>query len=331
MLRSDGTLWLNLDDRYHTDSPVRGSSGETLSREWDPVQTRSRGGNRRSASRFGAVKPKDLTEIPWGVAFELRRRGWWPRADCIWAKRRPVPEPVRDRPTRSHEYVLLLMKSRRCFYDAHAVREPLHESSLRRLRNHLPNRGDNPDYRSMHDKGDYRRVPMLANTDPACRNLRSVWQIATQPHRHARFAPFPQTLPEICIHAGTSGRGACADCGTPWARVVRAEGGEIGHDWHPDKSLTFGRGRGIAAPGVHEGTYRRVDRGFRTACSCPTDLVVPCVVLDPSMGSGTTLAVAQRLGRRAIGIDLNPDYVAHARERIEGSNVEAGESAGVAT
>ncbi|EQD72691.1 DNA methylase N-4/N-6 domain protein [mine drainage metagenome] len=227
-----------------------------------------------------------------------------------------MPEPTRDRPTRSHEYVFLLTKSRRYFYDAEAVREPLRESSLRRLRHHLPNPVDNPAYQSKHPKGDFRRFPMLMNTDPAGRNLRSVWQIATHPYRGAHFATFPEALPEICIRAGTSEKGACASCGAPWVHKVRAEGGGIGHDWHPEKSLAMGRGQGIAAPGIHDGTYRRIDLGFRKACSCSTRRVVPCVVLDPFMGSGTVLAVACRLGRRSAGIDLNPEYAILARERI---------------
>jgi hypothetical protein len=226
-----------------------------------------------------------------------------------------MPEPVRDRPTRSHEYVFLLTKSRRYFYDAEAVREPLQESSLQRLRNHLPNPADNPAYRSKHPKGDFRRFPMLANTDPSGRNLRSVWQIASQPYPGAHFATFPEALPEICIRAGTSERGACAECGAPWAREVRAEGGGIGHDWHPDKSLAYGRGQGIVAPGIHDGTYRRIDLGFHRRCSCTTERVAPCLVLDPFMGSGTVLAVARRLGRRSIGIDLNPEYAVLARQR----------------
>ena len=227
-----------------------------------------------------------------------------------------MPEPVRDRPTRSHEYVFLFSKSQRYFYDAEAVREPLRESSLRRLRHHLPNPRDNPRYHSKHPRGDYRRFPMLGNTDPTGRNLRSVWQIATQPYPGAHFATFPEALPEVCIRAGTSAKGACATCGTPWVHKVRAEGGGIGHDWHPNKSLALGRGQGIAAPGIHDGTYRRIDMGFRKACACQTREVAPCVVLDPFVGSGTVLAVARRLRRRSIGIDLNRAYASLARERI---------------
>ena len=125
VLRSDGTLWLNLGDTFHTDSPVRRSSAEAFSPDWDLSQTRSRGGARRSASRHGQLKPKDLAGIPWRVAFELQRRGWWLRSDCVWAKRNPMPESVVDRPTRSHEYVFLLTKSKRYFYDGEAVREPV--------------------------------------------------------------------------------------------------------------------------------------------------------------------------------------------------------------
>jgi DNA modification methylase len=181
VLRSDGTLWLNLGDTFHTDSPVRHSSSEAFLRTWDPAQTRSRGGNRRSASRNGQLKAKDLAGIPWRVAFELQRRGWWLRSDCVWAKPNPMPEAVRDRPTRAHDSVFLLTKSRRYFYDAYAVREPLQETTLRRLRHHLPNPVDNRTSRSKHPEGDFRRFPMLRNTSPSGRNLRSVWWIPTQP------------------------------------------------------------------------------------------------------------------------------------------------------
>ncbi|HZY91686.1 MAG TPA: DNA methyltransferase [Thermoplasmata archaeon] len=105
----------------------------------------------------------------------------------------------------------------------------------------------------------------------------------------------------------------------------------MGHDWHPDKSLTLGRGQGIAAPGIHDGTYRRVDLGFRKACSCPTEQVVPCVVLDPFMGSGTVLAVAHRLRRRSVGIDLNPAYATLARERIEEMASSVAQTEGVSS
>lgn len=316
VLRSDGTLWLNLGDTYSTHR-----AGLVGAKRWrsSTLVVRDRTGAEQAGSidkRTSGRKEKDLVGIPWKVAFELQRRGWYLREDCIWAKKNPMPEPVRDRPTRSHEYVFLFSKSRRYFYDAEVVREPLRESSLRRLRHHLPDPRDNPRYHSKHPRGDYRRFPMLGNTDPTGRNLRSVWQIATQPYPGAHFATFPEALPEVCIRAGTSAKGACAACGVPWVDKVRAEGGGIGHDWHPNRSLPLGRGQGIAAPGIHDGTYRRIDMGFRKECSCETRRLVPCVALDPFMGSGTVLAVARRLRRRSVGIDLNPRYAILAQERV---------------
>ncbi|MGI0055129.1 MAG: DNA-methyltransferase, partial [Thermoplasmata archaeon] len=317
----------NLGDTYCTHP-----AGLTGTKRWkaSTLAIRDHTGAEQAGSidkRLPKLKEKDLVGIPWKVAFELRQRGWYLRADLIWSKRNPMPEPVRDRPTRSHEYIFLLTKSRRYFYDADVVREPLHESSLRRLRHHLPNPTDNPAYRSKHPRGDFRRFPMLRSTDPTGRNLRSVWQIATQPYSGAHFATFPEALPEVCIRAGTSGRGACASCGTPRTHKVRAEGGGIGHDWHPNKSLAMGRGQGIAAPGIHDGTYRRVDLGFHKSCSCDTRRVVPCVVLDPFMGSGTVLAVARRLGRRSTGIDLNASYAVLAKERIDATVASLAQSA----
>ena len=164
VLRPDGTLWLNLGDTYATHP-----SGLTGEKRWkaSTLAGRDRTGAEQAGrmdKRAPGLKPKDLVGIPWRVAFELQRRGWWLRSDCVWAKPNPMPEAVRDRPTRAHDSVFLLTKSRRYFYDAYAVREPLQESTLRRLRHHLPNPADNRTSRSKHPEGDFRRFPMLRNT-----------------------------------------------------------------------------------------------------------------------------------------------------------------------
>ena len=122
VLRSDGTLWLNLGDTFHTDSPVRRSSADSFSTVWDPSQTRSRGGARRSASRHGQLKPKDLAGIPWRVAFELQRRGWWLRSDCVWAKRNPMPGVGRGPPDPLPRVRLPPNEIEAVLYDGEAVR-----------------------------------------------------------------------------------------------------------------------------------------------------------------------------------------------------------------
>lgn len=150
---------------------------------------------------------------------------------------------------------------------------------------------------------------------PLGANLKSVWWIPTQPYPEAHFATYPEALVETCLRAGTSQAGVCAECGAPWRRDVRAEGGSIGHDWHPDKSLNQGRVQGMPEE-ASDGTYRRVDPGFVPSCDHNGAARIPGLVLDPFAGSGTTLAVARRLGLRSAGIELNPVYAKIAKERV---------------
>jgi len=158
---------------------------------------------------------------------------------------------------------------------------------------------------------------MLRNTSPSGRNFRTIWWIPTQPYNGANFATFPEKLPELCILAGSSERGARVECGSHWTRDVRAAGGAIGHAQPIEAPLVSGRAPVTDGPGWHDGSYRRLDLGFRKRCSCVTDRTVPCLVLDPFAGSGPVLAVARSLGRRFIGIELNPDYVALAHRRSD--------------
>ena len=166
VLRVDGTIWLNLGDTFAT-HPV-GVTGEKRWRN-STLANRDFTGHEQAGrmdKRAPGLKPKDLVGIPWRVAFELQRRGWWLRSDCIWAKPNPMPESVVDRPTRSHEYVFLLTKAGRYFYDGDAVRQALRATTLHRLKYHTPNAADNPNYRSKHSAADFRRYPMLNRAAP---------------------------------------------------------------------------------------------------------------------------------------------------------------------
>lgn len=240
VLRDDGTLWLNLGDSYATTSTYNAprSSGGEFGRVEGQRQPR--------APIPKGLKPKDMIGIPWRVAFALQADGWYLRQDIIWSKPNPMPESVRDRCTKSHEYLFLLSKSPRYYFDGEAIKEPVAASSFARL-----------SQSNLAQQQGSARVPgktngnMKAVGGAETRNKRSVWTVATKPFKDAHFATFPAELIEPCIVAG----------------------------------------------------------------SRPGDLV-----LDPFMGAGTTAVVAERLGRRWVGCELNPEYAEMAKRRIHNTH-----------
>ena len=211
VLRDDGTIWINLGDTFC------GGGG------YCPTAPSNQAGSKQSTNRGVKAKPrpvpagfkaKDLVGIPWMVAMALRAEGWYLRADIIWEKSNGMPEAVKDRPTRCHEYVFLLTKNPHYFYNSEAIKEETTDGANKR-------------------------------------NKRSVWKINQKPYAGAHFAVFPEELVKTCMLAGSK-----------------------------------------------EGD----------------------LVLDPFVGSGTTGAVANKLKRNFIGIDLNPDYCIMAEERIKKEN-----------
>lgn len=237
VLNDDGTLWLNLGDSYAANQSNNGGySAKSTLAGFSRADTKGRqmndAGERRRIDH--GAKPKDLLGIPWRVAFALQSDGWYLRSDIIWHKPNPMPESVTDRPTKSHEYLFLLAKSERYFYDAKAVSE----QSAGRTDMGRMNFGAR-----VNEGGAWKTErPDVKET----RNRRSVWTVATTPYSGAHFATMPEKLVEPCILAGS----------------------------------------------------RLGDR-----------------VLDPFMGSGTVGAVAERLGRRWVGLDLNPAYHKLAKKR----------------
>lgn len=324
VLRDDGTLWMNLGDAYcsGTASPRKptSTSGAAVPAGWAGRCQKER------IAAVGDIKAKDLIGIPWMVAFALRADGWYLRSDIIWSKPNPMPESVTDRPTKAHEYLFLLSKSERYFYDADAIKEPLSESVLRKpyklqFSEERPEIGSTS--RSRGRRGAVRKAESDPSSDPAPagRNRRSVWTIGTQPFPEAHFATFPPALVEPCIKAGTSEHGVCADCGAPWERVVEGRaavdtGAAIGGE--PSRKDGGTRERDTTGRGGNRLAVRTVGTNtWRPGCDHEAQ-PVPAVVLDPFSGAGTTALVATRLRRRAIGIELNPAYVAMSERRIRG-------------
>ena len=203
VLAGDGTLWLNIGDSYWSSTATQGrneskSSISTLQGHGTDGRSHALDVQKPSTYRRQAdgLKSKDLIGIPWMLAFALRADGWYLRQDIIWHKPNPMPESVRDRCTKAHEYVFLLSKSERYFYDHEAIKEPEVMKPQRRL---APRKA-NPNAK-VHGMPVYRQ--MEGGTGGGLRNRRSVWTVATRPYKGAHFATFPPALIEPCILAGS--------------------------------------------------------------------------------------------------------------------------------
>lgn len=228
-LKKEGTLWLNLGDSY-----AGGGRGCDT-----PKQQSNRGTNGMPESIIPkGLKAKDLVGSPWRVAFALQADGWYLRQDIIWHKPNPMPESVTDRCTKSHEYVFLMAKSQKYYFDNEAIKEPTVTQDTN-IRDRETTKLNNVPGRS--------KMKGLTNNNYDLRNRRSVWTVTTKPFSEAHFATFPEDLIVPMVKAG-----------------------------------------------------------------CPKD----GIVLDPFMGAGTTAVVARKLGRRWLGIELNPEYIKIANKRM---------------
>jgi len=336
VLRDDGTVWLNLGDSY---AQSGGSNAIPLKLD-EGKQRRPLPQAARTLPRWKTLpglKKKDLVGIPWRVALALQSDGWYLRTDIVWAKGNPMPESVTDRPTRAHEYIFLLTKSKRYYYDQAAIAEPVAEVSKRRYSQAALSTQQGGFKQEQYAAGlpgqkarNRRPVEILkglarksqAGQGLPTRNARSVWRINTQPTRLAHFATFPAELPRRCIRAGTSEKGCCPHCGAPWRRIVSK------HNYTHDGTTTSlyppgSNGYRISlmrqaarARGTEYGPTAQTT-GWQPDCQCPAHKPVPCMVLDPFTGSGTTGIIAIQEGRRFTGVDLNADYVEMARQRLD--------------
>ena len=250
VLRDDGTCWVNLGDSYANTGK---SGGGDQGARWKEAGGRTEDCKGTFKYAPPGLKPKDLVGIPWRVAFALQADGWWLRQDIIWHKPNPMPESVRDRCTKAHEYVFLLTKSERYFYDAQAVSEPVAVSSTARLSqptlpiqagsDRVPGKtngpmkavgprfggnkfGDSDDPKHATKSGNVYEIPDANGR----RNRRSVWTVTTKPYSGAHFAVMPPDLAQTCILAGCPEGGTVLDpfAGSGTTLAVAAELGRNG-------------------------------------------------------------------------------------------------------
>ena len=237
VLEDNGTLWLNIGDSYCG----TGSKGDWV----DPKNPEGRSGQAVSKTqKLAGYKSKDLIGIPWMLAFALRADGWYLRQDIIWHKPNPMPESVQDRCTKAHEYIFLMSKSSKYYYDHQSIKEASSGGFNKGDGSKLAKQAIVRSGGILSGGTDKSTLGTSAEED---RNKRSVWTVTTKPYEGAHFAVFPQDLIEPCILAG--------------------------------------------AP-------------------------VGGIVLDPFMGSGTTAQVAQHLGRKYLGCELNEDYKPLQQKRL---------------
>lgn len=234
ILADDGTLWVNMGDSYCNSNGFARASAEYQRQGRNNMPANDRKLDKLHQAGF---KTKDLIGIPWMLAFALRADGWYLRQDIIWHKPNPMPESVQDRCTKAHEYIFLLSKSQKYFYNNETIKEPVKgEWGTRERKNG-----------KYHNEGTglYPQTGLTKQYEKA--NKRSVWSVPTKSYAGAHFAVYPAELIEPCV----------------------------------------------------------------LSCSKPND-----IVLDPFMGSGTTAMVAQKLGRKYLGCELNPKYKSLQDERL---------------
>jgi len=302
VLKKTGTCWVNIDDSYAGGGRASGQSREQV--------TEKQATNFESAHINIKIDypAKSLCLIPQRFAIAMVESGWILRNDIVWNKPNPMPESVKDRFTGSWEHLFFFVKSKRYWFEQQFE---AHESPLitKRTWGHKYDGYNNTRQNRSTDAGIMNELG---------RNKHDVWEITTQPYPEAHFATFPEKLCETPILAGCPGQ-ICKKCGKAREKIYENEQ----YSLRP-KSRPVGDARGKSVS-----DFRAIGQP-QQGCQCVSSKVVgytDCgcnasfesgVVLDPFMGSGTTLAVAKRLGRKGIGIDISPDYCNLAVKRLQG-------------
>ena len=287
VLRDDGTVWLNLGDSFFPN--------------------------------------KQLGCIPFKVAIALQDDGWYLRQDIIWHKPNPMPESVRDRCTKSHEYIFLLSKSKKYYYDNEAIKEDAKNTGKEISLGEKSFSKGQAKGKNVQESGNALNDTYTVKPK---RNKRSVWTVTTKPFKGAHFAVFPMDLIEPCVLAGCPEK-VCVECGTPYKRKMKSVNVEPKimtnvnskrKDFDSSMggggtSFKSGRSGYFKADGTPVATPKK-DLGFKKQCQCVSNESKGGTVLDPFGGSGTTGLVAQNNNRNAILLELNPEYIEIAESRL---------------
>lgn len=324
VLRDDGTLWINIGDTRSGSGGAGGDYGKKGLKDGQPKY--------KGSGKSSGLKAKDLCGIPQSLALALRADGWYWRSEIIWAKGVSflkgyagscMPESATDRPTDSHEYILMFAKQPNYYFDIEAVKEEKVESTQRDTRNN-----DNGSRRDREYVGSASNGGTNLGGNGGGRNLRTVWVINPGDNtQYEHYATYPAALIEPIVRASTSEAGCCPNCGAPWKRLMKRVGDKGRKRGNFDAAQDV-PGSPMDRGGHHnDGLARDVARitlGFYPSCQCsviagPATIrydPVPCTVLDVFSGYGTTGVVAKREARSYTGIELSEKHAAASERRI---------------
>jgi DNA modification methylase len=324
VLHPSGTCWIVISSSYNGSG--KGSSSGGVGPK-SKLQTSSIGSySIKTATRLKTYKPKDMIPIPWLLGIALQKSGWWLRDDIIWSKTSCMVSSVTDRCTKSHEYILMLSKSRKYYFDNDAIREPYTTKNPEKMFGKVPK---NSKAARIDEVAPLQGKLVTQGCTPDSiwshggKNKRSVWTVGPYQLKELHYATYSPHLISPCVLAGSSEYGACAKCNAPYKRVL-------------EKSITFHSGSGKSGnkpKGKYEGTEQAESGSYDIrmgphvstktvswipTCKCGEDTgVVPCIVLDPFMGSGTTALVSKKHGRNYVGIELSQKYIEIADKRLQ--------------
>jgi DNA modification methylase len=318
VLKPEGVMFLNLGDSYMGSGQDSGKQGREISQsicgasrlvgEASPFHKPP------TSLKHASLKPKDLVGIPWRVAFSLQAAGWYLRQDIIWHKPNPMPESVTDRCTKAHEYVFLMSKNGRYYYDNEAIKEKSKDPESfigRRPRNVGTMDSIDPKHYAYHGNiGPDGKLTSGQKYEK--RNKRSVWTVNTHPEAHkfgAHFATFPNELITPMIKAGCP-EFVCQKCGKPRVAEYESKGYHFPEKDATDKQCEAGVRIASYKSGPDYAKFRQENpitlKGY-SDCGCQAGFKGG-IILDPFMGAGTTAYTAKHLGRQFIGFELNPEY-----------------------
>lgn len=297
VLKPSGTFWLNIGDTYSNFKDCGSTPQSITKKDSHSIEKGSNHSNDSKLLTSQGFKDKDLMMVPARLAIALQESGWFLRQDIIWAKATSgkersgscMPESVKDRFVSAHEHIFLLTKKSKYYFDSHAVKEAI-------------------------------------NVEDDLGNMRNVWRVNLSPGSSGQhIAGYPEKLVEPCVKSGTSEFGCCSECGKPHERILeRME--DLSYDRNPGirhHKLEISQGRlGKSSTFLTDSVQKFKSIGWKKTCKCESEEVVPSIVLDPFMGSGTTALVSLKLGRNFIGFDLNPEYIEFAKNRIIQFNSE---------